>query len=115
MLAYLPQEIRTQLLDGIEFKSFTEHTITAKDVFLEQLDKIREQGYALDEGEFHPNINCICVPVYDAFNIPKYALGFSQLMLPDEQFDVPALKRILTKYAGKISHFLCKRYPCAES
>ena len=107
MLAHLPCDIRDRLIDEIEFTAFTERTITSKEVFLGQLEEVREQGYALDEGEFHPNVNCICVPVRDAFHVPRYALGFSKLMLPGEQFDAKSLKKVLTKYAGRISSFLC--------
>ncbi|HEV7656212.1 MAG TPA: IclR family transcriptional regulator [Mycobacteriales bacterium] len=41
----------------------TEHTITTPDRLLGELARIRDQGYALDEGEQEIGVRCLAVPV----------------------------------------------------
>ena len=106
MLAYLPEELRLKIIDRIVFQSFTERTITSKEELFSQIRTIREQGYATDEGEFHPNIGCICVPVFDARHFPRYSLGLSKPLLGGDTLDYPKLKKVLDRSAARIEAFL---------
>ncbi len=42
---------------------FTDETIVDADALRRELDRIRTQGYGLDQKEFSPNMRCIAVPV----------------------------------------------------
>ena len=106
MLSFLPDELRRKIVDRIVFQSFTERTITSKEELLTQIGTIREQGYATDEGEFHPNVACICVPVFDAGHFPRYSLGLSKLLFGSEKLDYPKLKKVLDRSAARIEAFL---------
>jgi IclR family acetate operon transcriptional repressor len=44
----------------------TERTITTPKAFLADLAKVRERGYALDEGEQELGVRCVAVAVPDA-------------------------------------------------
>jgi IclR family acetate operon transcriptional repressor len=41
----------------------TEHTITEPDAFLDDLSRVRERGYALDDGEQEMGVRCVAVAV----------------------------------------------------
>jgi DNA-binding IclR family transcriptional regulator len=43
----------------------TEKTITNMDDFIEEINRVREKGYALDDVENEEGIRCIAVPIYD--------------------------------------------------
>ncbi len=43
----------------------TEHTITSIDAMLAELERVREQGYAMDFGEEELGVHCLAVPVRD--------------------------------------------------
>ncbi len=43
----------------------TEHTMTDVDAVLRQLDGVRRQGYALDDGEQEIGVRCVAVTVPD--------------------------------------------------
>ncbi|MDR2484161.1 MAG: IclR family transcriptional regulator [Treponema sp.] len=47
------------------FPRYTEHTITNPDMLKAEIDKIRRQGYALDDEECEAGVRCIAVPVRD--------------------------------------------------
>ena len=56
-------------------QSFTRHTITDPQRFLTELDKIRQYGYAVEDGEYKVGLRAIAAPVYDRSKQVKYALG----------------------------------------
>lgn len=64
ILAHLPIKERNQILASLVLTKFTENTITDKKRFLAALEKIREDGYAIDRAETHLNIFCVAAPIF---------------------------------------------------
>lgn len=48
LLCELPEVLRAQFIDGIAFEAMTPNTICTKRAFLEELNRVRQQEYALD-------------------------------------------------------------------
>jgi DNA-binding IclR family transcriptional regulator len=66
LLADLPEEqIRTILGRG-KLEKLTPNTITEIPRLMEELKRIREQGFALDNEETFPGIRCVGAPIRDA-------------------------------------------------
>ncbi|ADD04397.1 IclR family transcription regulator [Natrialba magadii ATCC 43099] len=64
MLAHMdPKRVESILDRGLV--EITSETITDPDVLLEQLELVRERGYAVDEGERIAGMVCIAAPVLD--------------------------------------------------
>lgn len=65
LLAWLPQERIETLIADCTFKRFTPRTITNKDDFLEHLKLVKEQGWAIDDGEDIEEICCMAAPIFN--------------------------------------------------
>lgn len=65
MLAFLPDAVLQEVLSTIELHRFTEHTVTAPDLFSAQLAKVRQAGFAYSDREQHDLIRGIAAPIYD--------------------------------------------------
>lgn len=65
MLAHMPDDRVNELIDRHGLVEVTPRTITDPDVLFEQLEQIRCQGYAVDEGERIAGMVCIAAPVLD--------------------------------------------------
>ena len=63
LLAALPLVKRDALLDRIELRPYTAHTIVDRAALVRALDEIRERGYATDEEEYDEGVRCVAVPV----------------------------------------------------
>jgi IclR family KDG regulon transcriptional repressor len=74
-LAYLADEEKERILESLSFEVFTDRTITDKQSFRKELDRIRDQGYALDDEETRVHIKGLAAPVFDAYG--SIALAFS--------------------------------------
>ncbi|MFD0903591.1 IclR family transcriptional regulator [Actinomadura sediminis] len=66
LLADLPAPRRRRVAESIEYTRFTENTITSPDGLLAELDRVAEQGHAMDDAEHETFIRCLGAPVRDA-------------------------------------------------
>ncbi len=65
LLAALPEAEVKRLLDGIELEQYTQNTITSEELLLNELKKVANQGFAVDDQEIIPGGICIAAPIYD--------------------------------------------------
>jgi DNA-binding IclR family transcriptional regulator len=61
----------------VSLEGHTSRTITDPQALLRELEKIRHQGYAIDDEEFDDGIRCIAVPAMDYRGKLAGALGIS--------------------------------------
>lgn len=100
--AQLPEVQIAELLEQIDLKPRTGHTITSTDRFLAELDQVRRQGYALDDGENEEDGRCVAVAILGT-RLPA-ALSVSA---PANRFpmdDVPAVAARLGDIAGHLAN-----------
>lgn len=62
-LSTLPDEKLEALLAQIEFRRFTEHTLTRREAVMAEIREIRETGNAWDREEHEIGIHCVAAPV----------------------------------------------------
>lgn len=87
MLAYLPQSRVLSLFRRQSMHRYTRHTIDEIDDLLSQLSEIRENGYAVEDGEYKVGLRSVSAPVFDANGELKYALttiGFFRKVSADD-------------------------------
>ncbi|WP_254822928.1 IclR family transcriptional regulator [Haloglomus halophilum] len=63
ILANLPRERIDEIVDTWGLPGATENTITEKEALLEELETVRERGYAIDDEERTRGLACIGAPV----------------------------------------------------
>ncbi len=63
LLAALPQARRDALIDRLELRPYTPHTIVDPAALRRTLDGVRDKGYAIDEEEFDEGVRCVAVAV----------------------------------------------------
>jgi len=66
LLAHLPESERERLLDGWELPAVSANTITSIPALRQELEKVRDQGYALNRGESQIDTLSIGVPIREA-------------------------------------------------
>ena len=65
LLAYAKGEEREAALKGVRLLAFTPKTLTTRAGLYAELERIREQGFALDAEEHEEGIHCIGAPIFD--------------------------------------------------
>ncbi|MBQ0000634.1 MAG: IclR family transcriptional regulator [Clostridiales bacterium] len=66
-----------QIWDNSEIRPLTEHTITDYSSFIQKLDEVRRQGYALDDEENEYGVRCIAAALTSSDGQPRFAFSIS--------------------------------------
>jgi IclR family transcriptional regulator, KDG regulon repressor len=87
-------------------RHYTPNTITTVQAFEAELDRVREQGYALDLEEFEEGLRCVAAPVRDHSARVVAALGIAGPRRRFEEGHLDALIQIVAAAAGDLSRNL---------
>ena len=64
-LAFLPDSVIKTYIKDTRLVQYTDLTITAPEQLLDEIEKIRSRGYALEIGEINEGIGSISFPIFD--------------------------------------------------
>lgn len=65
LLAALSNDEVRERLQQTGLEEFTQHTLVQPDALLQELDGIRDRGWAVDNEERHIGMRCIAAPIHD--------------------------------------------------
>jgi DNA-binding IclR family transcriptional regulator len=65
ILAYYPEARLQTIVKKMKFAKYTDQTILTPKAFLEDLARVRKQGFALDQQEATLGIHCIAAPIFN--------------------------------------------------
>lgn len=78
LLAQLPNTRVREIIEEHGLPEATEHTITEEDALFEELERIRERGYSIEDEERRRGIKALAVPIqYDENPSPVTAVSIS--------------------------------------
>jgi IclR family transcriptional regulator, pca regulon regulatory protein len=77
LLAGLPAEDREERLRRIDLRPYTRRTITSLGRLREELDAVREQGWATVDQELEDGLRSIAAPIHDRADAVEAALNVS--------------------------------------
>ncbi|MGW8379873.1 IclR family transcriptional regulator [Streptomyces sp. ODS28] len=106
ILAYLPEDERAGLLRDHRYTRFTDTTVTTARRFAARLREIRAAGWAEDDGEYEPFINCVAVPVRDGTGGVRTALSVTALKAQSDMADLHSMLPAIRHTAQTISRGL---------
>ena len=107
LLAFQAPEIAEAVLRRSGLVRFTPHTITDMDQLLEELVRIRDQGYATDAEEIEEGVGCVAAPVFGAEGRVVAAISVSGPAgrLGGERLEeiIPHIKRIAANLSRSLN------------
>lgn len=100
MLAYLDESAWYAMAD--EVKPITTSTIVDHEQFIQELKKIKKNGYAVSLGESNPEVGCVAAPI---FNDLRCVIGCVSISGPIYRFpsDTEPWCRLISDAAKRIS------------
>lgn len=105
VLAFQPREVVDRIV-AAGLKRFTRNTITSATALRQDLMRVRQQGYATDNGEHHLWVRCIAAPIRDASGHVFAAVsvtGSTELVSVER---TPVLAELVVETAASISRHL---------
>jgi DNA-binding IclR family transcriptional regulator len=110
LVAYIPQgRLEKILSSGMEKR--TTKTITTVPRFLKELDRVRAQGYAVDDEENNMGARCLGAPIFNQMGTIEASLGLSGTTQHVNAQTMPRIVEALKDAARHISMQLGYRAP----
>ncbi len=108
LLAWMPRAERDTLLHNCDFKRRTPKTITSHARLVAELERVHQQGYAVDDEENSLGARCIAAPVFDALGNVVAALGVSGTLTQMDSAKMTRVEDALKDTARRVSRQLLK-------
>lgn len=102
LLAYSDPKTRDEILDRCQFESYTPNTITSRKVLEKELQQVRVQGYAQNNGEHESYIRCTTYPIFNSRNRILAALSLTGLEQIVESLDPKVIHTALQSATREI-------------
>lgn len=103
MVAALPPEIREQYLNRMDYRVYNENTISSREEFEQELERVQQRGYALDMEEEISGVVCISAPILDYAGLPCGCLWTSGPKDRLKQRSVEKIGRLLKEITHELS------------
>ena len=114
LTAFLPASEYERVLRGVVFQRMTAMTITNMIQLRVELDKVRRQGYAVDNEEALLGCRCVSAPILNNDKVAVAALSISGPVTRVSPTQVPVFAGLLKTAADSVSTtmgFTSRRHP----
>jgi DNA-binding IclR family transcriptional regulator len=111
LVAHLAKEEVEHILREYGLKKRTPKTITSVSRFLAELERVRREGYAMDDEENSLGVRCLGAPVFDSLGQVEASVGLSGTILQVNDANLPRLAGLVKEAARKISRQLAGSVP----
>jgi DNA-binding IclR family transcriptional regulator len=111
MVAHTPQERLEEILRKSGMEKRTPKTITTLPRLLKELEKVRAQGYAVDDEENNLGARCVAAPIFDERGSIEASLGLSGTTQQVSPQTMPRILEALKDAARHISMGMGYRAP----
>ncbi|WP_178024397.1 IclR family transcriptional regulator [uncultured Paenibacillus sp.] len=106
LLAYQEPHEMTRLLQGYPYQQQTASTITNEAVLRKEIEKIQQQGYAIDHQENEQGVQCAAVPIFKGKGKVLAAISISTLISRVSDEELAIFIDILQASCQKLSELL---------
>ena len=103
ILANLPRPMASNIIDQKGLPKHTDKTITDKEAFFRELEKVEQQGYAIDDEENEDGITCIAAPIFNHQKEITAAISISGPTMRMTENRIGELKGKIMSVGRKIS------------
>lgn len=103
ILAFLDKKGCEALIQQMTFEKKTRHTLTSARSYRAELEKVKAQGYALDQGEESESFACAAAPVLDHHGNPIAAIWISGPSDRVQKSTLPKTGEIVKSHALRLS------------
>ena len=104
LLSQLPEKDVVALLGRTGMAPQTSSTITTVEAMTAELERVRERGYAIDDGEQESGVRCVAVPVPEAPTLVAISVSGPSSRVTIERMGtiLPVLRRVASEMSDEL-------------
>jgi IclR family pca regulon transcriptional regulator len=96
LVAFSPPETVSEILQKVSFTPLTHRTITDRDKYLADLERVRAKGYALNDEELSVGLRSVAAPIFDSQGWSQAAINIA---VPTTRYSLERLENELAPAA----------------
>lgn len=108
LIAWLPKHDVEALVRQQGLKKRTPKTIITMTRLLSELERVKQEGYAVDDEENSLGARCLGAPIFDAMENVTAAIGASGTLTQMDEHNMPKIIEALKETARRISRQLLR-------
>ncbi|HUL36298.1 MAG TPA: IclR family transcriptional regulator C-terminal domain-containing protein, partial [Thermodesulfobacteriota bacterium] len=101
LMALGPSERTKPILKALEFKPLTARTITSLDKFMDELERVRKKGYAINDEELSIGNRSVGAPIMGK---QGYAVAAINIAVPTTEYSRSQMEKILAPQVIRTAH-----------
>ncbi|HEV7275230.1 MAG TPA: IclR family transcriptional regulator [Devosiaceae bacterium] len=105
ILAFQPEPILERVIEAGLLR-YTDATITDGQLLRQELQTVRDRGYAVDNGEHQPGLRCIGAPIRDQFGRVFASISATGSAMQSTAEREPSVAAMVMHHAAQISNHL---------
>lgn len=107
LVAWLPEEQIRDTLRDCTFEKMTAHTIGSMEQFMEEMERVRQLGFSVDNEEASVGVRCFAAPVRSKDGEVIAAISASGYGVPEESMHEHGLivKNLASQLSRRIGYF----------
>ena len=104
LLAQLPEARVREILERTGMRAQTPNTLTDPEALLAELERIKEQGYAVDDEEQEIGVRCVAVPLRGAPALTALSVSGPSARMTAETVRevVPVMREVADRFADEL-------------
>ncbi|GAK07070.1 IclR family transcriptional regulator [Geomicrobium sp. JCM 19038] len=110
LIAFQADDEIAKTLEGYSYIKRTENTITEQNSFMNEIERIRQKGYAEDVQENEPGIHCVAIPIRNHNGHVIAAISISMSAMKITEDIIAQFVQLLTNTSNKLSAELGYEY-----
>ena len=104
LLAYLPSGEQRRLLGALDFTAYTPHTITQQQRLEDELERIRQQGCAVEDGEYRVGLRSVAAPIFSVEGQVRWDIGIVGMFRRVSSEEFQQARELVCRAAERISY-----------
>ena len=106
IFAFLPDTERDRIMETIELKPRGPKTITSKAALKKEFEKIRMNGYAVDNEELSKGLRCVAAPIFDHTGMSRFSISVAGPVSRVTSARVREIQKEVRRVCRTLSHRL---------
>lgn len=102
-IAYMYADRIDEFVSAAPLNARTERTITTRDELVREVERVRRDGYAVDNEEFYDGVRCLAAPIFDRHGRIVAAVGVTGGAQRFSRKRIPPVSRLVKAAAKDIS------------
>lgn len=103
VLAFLPEDEVDGIWDEHGLQAYNEATVIDRATLKHRLTEIRDNGYAVVDGEYNSELLCISAPIFDHTHYPRASLTVAMLTSQANADRVRSVAGMIQEAVGEVS------------